>query len=63
MLQHYKNMIARQMFAHAKLNWPKISIFFTILMFPDLRYFKQGFLETLAVFVLEFEKNNFFPEL
>ena len=36
-------------------------IFFTILMFPDLKYLKQGYLETLSVFVLNL-KNNSFPK-
>ena len=54
-------MTARQMFAHAKLNWPIISHFFAILILPDLEYLKQGFLETLSVFVLNW-KNNSFPK-
>ena len=35
--------------------------FLTILMFPDLKYLKQVFLETLSVFVLNL-KNNSFPK-
>ena len=58
-----QNMTARHMFAYAKLNWPIISTFFkTILMFPDLKYLKQDFLETVSVFVLNL-KNNSFPKL
>ena len=48
-------MTERQMFACAKLNWPIISIFKNILMFPDLKYLKQGFLQTVCIGV-EFEK-------
>ena len=53
-------MTARQMFAYAKLNW-LIKEFFTILMFPDLKYIKLGFLQTLSIFVLNL-KNNSFPK-
>ena len=33
--------------------------FFTVLMFPDLKYLKQGFLQTLPVFVMNLKTNSF----
>ena len=33
--------------------------FLVILMFPDLEYLKQSFLETLSVFVLNLKNNSF----
>ena len=64
MLQHWKNMTV----CSWNIKLANYINFIAILMFPDLKYLKQGFLENLESLVLKFSvfvlnlKNNSFPK-